>query len=289
MNPTNSAQRKLKAQQKKKAAKKGKKKAKKIKDVPFPIMELPLEIRFMIYKACLVESARELSFVSKSTGREIFRGTMKRTTNRYGGYNFKTKRERSDDPNRTTLQPVILHLNKTIRDEAIHQLYAQTFHFANTHVFQQWFSRISPANRMLIRSVVIKGWTDYRFARTKDVPHVFSLLTSATNVRSVLLDRHVWSETEGPSNYYYNRSFTGNAFGFWQDIEYWADAMDAAHGKGAAKAALKFTKACFGSLKEIEDGKEDVEKREKDFMAQLKFSEKPKKAEEAEKTKKAEQ
>ena len=48
---------------------------KKIKDVPFPLMELPLEIRFMIYKTCLVESARELSFVSKSDGRKVFRGT----------------------------------------------------------------------------------------------------------------------------------------------------------------------------------------------------------------------
>jgi hypothetical protein len=50
--------------------------------------------------------------------------------------------------------------------------------------------------------------------------------------------------------------------------------MDVAHGKGAAKAALKFTKLCFGSVKEIEDEDEAVEKREKEFMAQMKFSEK---------------
>jgi hypothetical protein len=246
-------------------------------------MELPLEIRFMIYKACLVESARELSYVSKATGHDVFRGTIKRSTTRWGGYTYKTKRERSHEPNRTALQPVILRINKTITDEAIHHLYTQTFTFATTHAFEQWFARISPTNRMLIRSVVIKGWADYRFARTKDVQHVFSLFTSATNVRSILLDRHVWSADSGSADYYYNRHFTGSAPGFWRDIEYWADAIDAAHGKGAAKAALKFTKVCFGSLKEVEDGNEALDKGEKDFMAQLKFSEKPKKAEEVEK------
>jgi hypothetical protein len=237
-------------------------------------MELPLEIRFMIYKACLVESARDLSFASKPSGRDIFRGTMKRATNRWGGYTYKTKLERKSDDNRTALQPVILRINKAIRLEAIEHLYTQTFHFATTHAFQQWFARISPANRQLLRSVVIKGWTDHRFARSKDVQHVFSLLTSATNIRSIHLDRHVWNETSGPGGYPYNISFTNNAPYFWRDIEYWADAMDAAHGKGAAKAALKFTKLCFGSVKEIKDGDEAVEKREKEFMAQMKFSEK---------------
>ncbi|KAI4740354.1 hypothetical protein E4T50_09190 [Aureobasidium sp. EXF-12298] len=282
--------RKIKAQQKKKAAKKGKKKkAKKIKDVPFPFMELPLEIRFMIYKACLVESARELSFVSKSTSRDVFRGTMKRSNHRHYGYTYKTKRERSNDPNRTALQPVILRVNKAIRDEALPYLYAQTFHFVTTQTFHQWFARISPANRMLLRSVVIKGWTDYRSSRAKDVQHVFSLLMSATNIRSVLLDRHVWSETNSPTNIYYNKNFTGNAANFWLDIQYWADAMDAAHGKGAAKAALNFTKVCFGSIKEIEDEDEIFEKREKDFMAQLMFSEKAEKVKKTEETEKAEQ
>jgi hypothetical protein len=228
----------------------------------------------MIYKACLVESARELSFVSKPSGREIFRGTMKRTTGRWGHCSYKTKRERKSDENRTALQPVILRINKAIRDEAISHLYTQTFSFATTHAFQQWFARISPANRQLLRSVVIKGWTDYRFSRSKDVQHVFSLLTSVTNIRSIHMDRHVWTETSGPGSYPYNTSFTSNAYHFWRDIEYWANAMDVAHGKGAAKAALKFTKLCFGSVKEIEDEDEAVEKREKEFMAQMKFSEK---------------
>jgi hypothetical protein len=269
----NPIQRKLKAQKKKKAAKKSKKKVKKIKDVPFPFMELPPEIRFMIYKMCLVESARELSFVSNSTGRDVYRGTVKRSNNGWGAYNFKTKRERTWDANRTALQPVILRINKAIRDEAIDLLYSQTFHFATTHAFQQWFMRISPANRMLLRNIVIKGWTDYRTGRAKDVQHIFTLLMSAPNLRSILLDRHVWSENHGVIRSYHNKNFTGDARNFWRDIEYWADVMDAARGKGTAKAVLKFTKVCFGSEKEVEDEDEDVEKREKEFMAQLKFSE----------------
>jgi len=262
---------------------------KKIKDVPFPFMELPLEIRYMIYKECLVESARDLSFVSKSTGRDVFRGTLKRGNTPWGGYTYKAKREHSYDPNRTALQPVILRLNKAIRDEAIQLLYTQTFHFATTYTFLAWFARISPANCMLLRSIVVKGWTGYSPGRTKDVQHIFSMLKSATNIKSLLLDRHVWSDNSGVNGYYYKRSFVGDAYNFWRDIEYWADAMDAAHGKGAAKAALKFTKVCFGSLQEIKDGDENVEKREKDFMAQLKFSEKAEKVEKVEQAEKAEE
>ncbi|KAI4777020.1 hypothetical protein E4T52_08046 [Aureobasidium sp. EXF-3400] len=281
--------RKLKAQQKKKAAKKGKKKVKKIKDVPFPFMELPLEIRFMIYKACLVESARELSYVSKTTGREVFRGSMKKSSRSWGGYNFKTKRERSYEPDRTALQPVILRVNKAIRDEAIQHLYTQTFTFATTHAFQVWFARITPINRMLLKSIVIKGWTDYRHSRLMDVQTVFSLLMSATNIKSITLDRHVWSEDHTIFPNARAAAFTNNAVNFWRDIEYWADAVDAVHGKGAAKAVIKFTKVCFGSVKEIEKEDKAVEKREKDFMAQLKFSEKVEKAKEVENAEKAEQ
>jgi len=244
----------------------------------------------MIYKECLVESARDLSFATKSNGRDLFRGASKKTNDRrFGGYQHKFKRERSNDPNRTTLQPVILRINKEIREEATPYLYAQTFHFATTQTFQLWFSRISPANRMLIRSIVIKGWTDYRFARSRDVQHIFSLLMSATNVRSILLDRHVWGPNDGPVNSYRNASFTNNASGFWRDIEYWADAVDVAHGQGAAKATLKFTKLCFGSEKEIEKKDEVVEKREKDFMAQLKFSEKAGKIEKVDKAEEADE
>lgn len=258
-------------------------------------MELPLEIRFMIYKECLVESARDLSFVSKTTGRDVFRGTVKRSTRSWGGYTFKTKRERSWDANRTALQPVVLRLNKTIKTEAIQLLYAQTFHFATTHAFQVWFARISPANRMLLKSIVIKGWTDYRHSRLMDVQTVFSLLMSATNIKSILLDRHVWSEDHSLFPNHRSATFTNNAVNFWRDIEYWADAVDAVYGKGAAKAVIKFTKVCFGSVKEIEKKDEVVEKREKDFMAKLKFSEKDLKiqtaeeAEEAEEADKAEQ
>lgn len=244
-------------------------------------MDLPLEIRYMIYKECLVESARALSFVGKNNGREVYRGTMKKYDRSWGGYTFKVKRERSNDPNRTALQPVILRLNKAIRNEAIQLFYAQTFHFATTHAFQVWFARISPANRMLLRSIVIKGWTDYRHSRVMDVQHVFSLLMSATNVKSILLDRHVWSDNH--SVFLRNRgTFTSNASNFWRDIQYWADAMDAAHGKGTAKAALKFTKLCFGSVKEIKNEDTALEEREKDFMAQLKFSEKAEKVQEVE-------
>jgi hypothetical protein len=231
----------------------------------------------MIYKMCLVESARDLSFASKSSGRDFYRGAVERTTSTHGHhryYRHKIKRERKSDGNRTVLQPVILGINKDIRDEAIKLLYTQTFHFSNAHAFQLWFARISPANRMLLKNIVIKGWTDYKFSRSKGVHHVFSLLTSATNVKSILLDRHVWSESDTPTNRYHRTTFTGNPSGLWRDIEYWADAIDAAQGKGAAKAALKFTKVCFGSEKEIEDEDEIVEKREKEFMAQMKFSEK---------------
>lgn len=268
---SNPAQRKLKAQQKKKLAKKIKK-VRKIKEVPFRFMELPPEIRVMIYKACLVESAKDLSYVTKSNSRDLIRGSMERKTHRWRGWVYRIKLDRWD-VQRTSLQPVILRINKAIRDEALPYLYAQQFHFATTHTFQIFFGRISPVNRMLLRDIVIDGWTDTKHARNKDVQIIFSLLMSATNIRSIHLARRAQGPGDGP-RFGYGSSFTDNAYAFWSDIEYWADAMDAAHGKGAAKAALTFTKLCFGSPRELENEDEAVDKREKEFWAKLKFTEK---------------
>lgn len=237
-------------------------------------MDLPTEIRVMIYKACLVESAKDLSYVAKTNSRDLIRGSMERKNHRWRGWVYRIKRDRWD-VQRTSLQPVILRINKAIRDEAIPYLYAQQIHFATTHTFQIFFGRISPANRMLLRDIVIDGWTDNKYARNKDVQIVFSLLMSATNIRSIHLARRASGPGDGPGlGYGYGSSFTDNAYNFWRDVEYWADAMDAAHGKGAAKAALSFTKLCFGSPRELENESEAVDKREKEFWARLKFTEK---------------
>ncbi|KAG9942440.1 hypothetical protein KCU85_g9203, partial [Aureobasidium melanogenum] len=260
----------IKAQQKKKQAKKIQK-AKKIKEVPFRFMNLPPEIRVMIYKACLVESTKDLSYISKSNGRDIVRGSMKRSTNSWGGWRYRIERDRYD---RTPLLPVILRINKAIRDEAIGYLYAQPIHFATTHTFQLFFGRLSPANRMLLRNITIDGWTDTKHARVKDVQIIFSLLISATNVKSIHITRRAYHSNDGPRYHRRSSGFTADGYSFWRDIEYWADAMDAAHGKGAAKTALTFTKLCFGSPRELENEEEVVEKREKEFWAQLKFAKK---------------
>ncbi|KAH0365218.1 hypothetical protein KCU65_g6234, partial [Aureobasidium melanogenum] len=260
----------LKAQQKKKQAKKNKK-AKKIKEVPFRFMDLPPEIRVMIYKACLVESTKDLSFVSKSNGRDIVRGSMKRSTNSWGGWRYRIERDRYEC---TPLLPVILRINKAIRDEAIGYLYAQPIHFTTTHTFQQFFGRLSPANRLLLRDITIDGWSDTKHARIKDVQIIFSLLISATNVRHIHIARRAYHPSDGPRYHGRSSGFTTEPYNFWRDIEYWADAMDAAHGKGAAKAALTFTKLCFGSPRELENEEDVVDKREKEFWAQLKFTEK---------------
>ncbi|KAK6006563.1 hypothetical protein QM012_006973 [Aureobasidium pullulans] len=257
--------RKLRAQQKKRLAKKGKK-VKKIKEVPFRFMDLPPEIRIMIYKACLVEPANNLSYANKTSGYDIVRGSLKRSTNRWGAWVYRLERDRWDT-NRTALQPVILRINKAIRDEALPYLYAQPFYFTTTHTFQLFFARISPANRMLLRDVFIDGWTDTKHARVKDAQIIFSLLMSATNIRSLRLGCRPASPTDG------TRGHTSKfSYDFWHDIEYWADAMDAAHGKGAAKAALSFTKSCFASPREIENEDEEIEKREKNFWASLRFT-----------------
>ncbi|KAI4729207.1 hypothetical protein E4T49_02983 [Aureobasidium sp. EXF-10728] len=270
--------RKLKAQQKKLALRRTQKKVKKTKDVPFPFMELPPEIRVMIYKTCLVESTRDLSFVPKSNGSDFTRGFMEKTERGHGNYTYKVKRA-NQESGRTVLQPVILRINKAIRDEAIPYLYSQPFHFTSPQAFRLFFGRLTDASRMSLRDITINGWGDSRNPRRKDVQIVFSLLISAINVRSILLNRHVWSTDDGPGSRHWRRtsSFIDDPYRFWLDIEFWAFAMDAAHGKGAAKAALNFSKLCFGSVKEIENEDEEVDKREKNFMKFLHFSEEAKK------------
>ncbi|THV79469.1 hypothetical protein D6D27_08976 [Aureobasidium pullulans] len=265
--------RKMKAQEKalkkKKAAKKAKKanKAKKIKDVPFPFMDLPPEIRVMIYKEALVESARELTYASKGHGRNFFRGYTVKKPTRWGSHKILVKHEKTNEQKRTSLQPVLLRVCKAFRDEALPFFYGQKFHFATPATLQLFLARISPINRMLLRHIVLRGWADWNIC-AKDLHHVFAMLTSATNIKSILLDRIIVGKTDG------NRHMHGGDK-FWEDIQWWADAVDSAHGKGAAKDVLKIKSICFGSKEEIKNKEKDYIKRKKSFMANLKFSVKP--------------
>ncbi|KAI5203686.1 hypothetical protein E4T39_04067 [Aureobasidium subglaciale] len=261
----------LKAQQKKKLARKAKAKAdkaQKLKDMPFRFMDLPPEIRVMIYKEALVESAKDLSFVSKYGFRDFFRGEMQKKHHHY--YNdWAVRRERYISGDKTALQPAMLAVCKAFRDEALAHFYGQTFHFGQLGTLMLFLGRVSPANRMLLKHIVINGWVDSKHWRKSILP-AFNMLTAAPNIKSILMNRLVFDDSDNGIN----RASASDYVGFWEDIENWALAIDGIHGKGAAKAVLKFSDICFGSKNELKMQDAAHLKRKRDFMALLKFSNK---------------
>ncbi|KAI5250352.1 hypothetical protein E4T47_02311 [Aureobasidium subglaciale] len=264
----------FKAQQKKKLAKKAKvqaERAQKIKDMPFRFMDLPPEIRVMIYKEALVESARDLSFVSKPNRRDFYRGEMKKKHYRYYGKDWAVRRDTNSDRDRTSLQPTILGVSKAFRDEAIPHFYGQTFHFGHPSTLSLFLATVSPANRMLLKHIVVNGWSYNNKVWHSSIYSAFTLLTAATNIKSIRMERPVFDDTDDGTNRHHARYY-GN---FWKDIENWAYAVDGIHGKGTARSVLKFSDTCFGSKDQVKTQHVTYIKRKQEFMASLKFSDKP--------------
>jgi hypothetical protein len=225
----------------------------------------------MIYNETLVETRRDLSFVSRSEERAVCRGSFRKKTDRYNYTSWVVSRDKTKDRDRTPLQPVLLRVCKEICTTALPFLYGQKLFFESTQALHLFLARTSPANRLLIRDIVLRCWFERGNARMH-LFGAFTMLASASNIQRITMDRHVMTENDDGAYRRYKRGGR-SPVEFWEDIECWANALDDIRGKGTAKKTLQFETICFGSKKEIENKDKALFEREEEFKKALKFFE----------------
>ncbi|KEQ67998.1 uncharacterized protein M437DRAFT_22139, partial [Aureobasidium melanogenum CBS 110374] len=243
-------------------------------DASFPFMELPLEIRLMIYKLLLNENSTSLTLLIQGhAGQEIVRrGYLKKQPKPNSGRQILLKKvHKPSDEDITHLQPVILRVSKTIYDEAISILYRQILEFEHPIALKKFLFTIGPNNRLLLQNIVLRGWQDDEFPVWQQaVSSAFDRLLTVQNLRSIRMDRHVSSSSDMPLMYR-DEWKLNHVKHFDVRVEYWAQCIDAAKGKGTARSLLSFTDRNFGSEDEIAEGAQDFLDRKKLFMDNLKL------------------
>ncbi|KAG9941588.1 hypothetical protein KCU85_g9538, partial [Aureobasidium melanogenum] len=264
-----------KAPRRKRVAKKPKfKPLQPLGDAPFPLMELPLEIRLMIYKLLLNETSTSLTLLTQGHAEQeiVRRGYLKKQPKPNSGRQILLKKvHKPSDEDITHLQPVILRVSKTIYDEAISILYRQTLEFEHPIALKKFLFTIGPNNRLLLQNIVLRGWQDDEFPVWQQaVSSAFDRLLTVQNLRSICMDRHVSSSSDMPLMYR-DQWPLNHVKHFNVRVEYWAQCIDATKGKGTARSLLTFTDRVFGSENEIAEDAQGFLDRKKLFMDNMKL------------------
>ncbi|KAG9542806.1 hypothetical protein KCU90_g25754, partial [Aureobasidium melanogenum] len=174
-------------------------------DAPFLFMELPLEIRLMVYKLLLEETYTALTLLTQGHSEQevVRRGCLKKQPKNHGGRQILKKTVyKANDEGITHLQPAILRVCKPIYDEAISILYRQTLEFEHPIALQKFLFTIGPNNRLLLLNIVLRGWQDGEFPVWQQAfASAFDRLLTAQNLRSIGMDRHIYSSSDTPVIY----------------------------------------------------------------------------------------
>ncbi|KAG9828455.1 hypothetical protein KCV05_g15025, partial [Aureobasidium melanogenum] len=238
-------------------------------DAPFPFLELPLEIRRMIYKLLLEETSTALTLLTQGHAEQevVRRGCLKKQPKNLGVRQILKKTVyKANDKGITHLQPAILRVCRSVYDEAISILYRQTFEFEHPIALQKFLFIIGPNNRLLLLNIVLRGWQDGEFPVWQQAfSSAFDRLLTAQNLRSINMDRHIYSSSDAPLIYRDPWKLTPVKH-FNVRVEYWAQCIDVVKGKGTARSLLSFTDRNFGSEDEIAQGAQEFLDRKKVFM-----------------------
>ncbi|KAH0254321.1 hypothetical protein KCU91_g18054, partial [Aureobasidium melanogenum] len=241
-------------------------------DAPFLFMELPLEIRLMVYKLLLEETYTALTLLTQGHSEQevVRRGCLKKQPKNHGGRQILKKTVyKANDEGITHLQPAILRVCKPIYDEAISILYRQTLEFEHPIALQKFLFTIGPNNRLLLLNIVLRGWQDGEFPVWQQAfASAFDRLLTAQNLRSIGMDRHTYSSSDTPVIYRDPWKLTPVKH-LNVRVEYWAQCIDAAKGKGTARSLLSFADRNFGSEDEIAQGAQEFLDRKKVFMENM--------------------
>ncbi|GAB7331299.1 hypothetical protein MBLNU13_g02746t1 [Cladosporium sp. NU13] len=164
------------------------------KEKPFRFLDLPPELRDMVYEMALTD-VDGVAIVAKTKGyrRTAGRGPVY-VSSSYDPPRWGRRRSRrwlrpdskSAVRTETEFVPALLAVNKQINSEGTNYLYGQDFVFEETVALQQFLAIIGSQNQQRLSSVEILGWSKRGVSKAANYG-AFTLLAGATNLQSLVL------------------------------------------------------------------------------------------------------
>lgn len=206
----------------------------------FPFLELPGEIKNMIYSYALIDpTGINLVGTFKHRRRTVERVSGELHNNISHGNNWSAARLNDGLRGRyevpATLAPSLLLANKQIYQEARDILYSNQFVFGDSFALYNFMLNLSPTGAKQLQHLRIKEWCYGR--GMKGYNHsCFAALVQATNIKTLRFDSlSGWSSDP-----------KGSASKLYRDAFPWLEAVGAAKGKAdAAVDMLTFKDELF--------------------------------------------
>ncbi|KAI7513040.1 hypothetical protein KC347_g1953 [Hortaea werneckii] len=159
---------------------------------PFPFMELPPEIRDLVYEFALTDST-DMAIVAhihnkrRTVARRAIHGdsliSAPRTTRKRKG-----SKQTTNNGEPAGLAPALLAVSKQLHTEAVGYLYHQPLIFEDTHALHSFLASIG-SHREYIRDVVLQHWGYGRGTKNAMNFAAFPLLGLCTNLKSLTFER----------------------------------------------------------------------------------------------------
>jgi hypothetical protein len=203
-------------------------------------MELPPELRDMIYEMALTDSDG-ISIVSTT---KTYRRTVCRTTSEnMEGCRYRQRGSRHRVPKDGTapkqLVPNLLAVSKQIHNETINILYGHDFVFTDTDALHRFLTVIGVRNQKRLHSIDVQDFCTGR--RTAAINHcAFMALAGATNLKSLILSNEEFRHYSSPK---------GLARGLYSNTHFFLEAYGAANGRmDAAIDIIEMDECAFDSF-----------------------------------------
>lgn len=169
------------------------------KEKRFRFLDLPAELRDMIYELTLTD-ANGVGIVATQAGHRHIAIRGKVFTEQdleYRRYSrFKQAKEGAAElaPISTYFVPALLAVNKQINAEGINYLYGQDFIFKDTTALHSFLAPIGTRNQQRLTNIEIMSWGHTGVAKGNNHA-AFTMLAGATNLKSLKLmcDVSYWS------------------------------------------------------------------------------------------------